>query len=84
MFLLCTSAKQMIKCLAQGHNTVPPVNLELATFDPTSKTTSREPLHFLHMISLLFTSAVNEENMKPVQTLHRFHIVFIPAVEHLK
>ena len=30
-FLVCTSAKKRIKCLAQGHNTVPPVRLEPAT-----------------------------------------------------
>ena len=29
VFLGCTSTKQRIKCLAQGHNTVPPISLEL-------------------------------------------------------
>ena len=29
VFLGLTSTKQMIKCLAQGHNTVPPVSLKL-------------------------------------------------------
>ena len=31
VFLGLTSTKQRIKCLAQGHNTVPPVRLEPAT-----------------------------------------------------
>ena len=34
VFLHSTSSKQRIKCLAQGHNTVPPVSLELATLLP--------------------------------------------------
>ena len=40
-----TSIKQRIKCLAEGHNTVPLVSLELATLGSKVLHSTTEPLH---------------------------------------
>ena len=47
VFQDCTSTKQLIKCLAQGRNTVnaPAVRLELANIDLQSNSLPTEPLH---------------------------------------
>ena len=38
VFLGLTSTKQRIKCLAHGHNAVPPVRLKQQPLDPESST----------------------------------------------
>ena len=43
VFLCWTSTQHRIKCLAQGHNTVIPVSLELMTLRPKSNTLLRSP-----------------------------------------
>ena len=43
VFLGLTSTKQRIKCLAQGHNAVPPVRLEPAAPQSRIKHSTTEP-----------------------------------------
>ena len=50
VFLGCTSTKQGLLCLAQGHNAVMPVRLETATPRPRVKRSTTEPLHSIRRI----------------------------------
>ena len=76
-FLSLTSAKQRIKCLAQGHNTVPPVSLKLR--DPlTPSLTFYQLSHNALLIPICIMVAYIVNNMNSDQTAPiRVHSVCI-------
>ena len=54
-----SSTKQRIKCLAQGHNAVPPVGLEPTTPQSRVKQSNTEPPGTLSTLSSAEASAAN-------------------------